>query len=75
MFGGRQRQRQRQNRDFVGEGRKVGRGDGILRGTKSRRDLAVISLRPPSLMPHHNLFLLLCLQLVRITFLITRSSR
>ena len=62
-------------RDFVGGGRKIGRGDGILRGTKSRRDLAVISLRPPSLMSHHNLFLLLCLQLVRITFLITRSSR
>ena len=63
------------NRDFVGGGRKVGRGDGILRGTKSRRDLAVISLRPPCLMSHHNLFLLLCLQLVRITFLITRGSR
>ena len=63
------------NRDFVGGGRKVGRGDGILRGTKSRRDLAVISLRPPCFMSHHNLFLLLCLLLVRITFLITRSSR
>ena len=62
-------------RDFVGGGREVGRGDGILRGTKSRRDLAAISLRPPCLMSPHNLFLLSCLQLVTITFMITRGSR